>query len=168
MIKKEVLKTIINVNQAASKDATRPHICGVNIKRKNDKVIVEATNGHLLVQAFLTDIEMPIGFISSENIKFIEAYYKAAPKYALDVELDLKKYLETDIRFPNTDIFVPKMDEDRTAAKAIGFNPEYINTIFKAMGKPKGGFKVEIPSDSLSPMLILKDEFKAVLMPMRI
>lgn len=177
MINKTTLETILNFTHAASKDVTRYRLTHVHLKRLPDdplKVRIEATNGHFLVYIDAEDpslLEALEGLtdacIDADKTKVLMAHLKSAGRYMDFVNINLKDFLLTDIKYLNTSPFIPKINTDNIPTRTIGFNSEYVTLISKCFGKPKT-LKVTMPNDPHSAMLIDSGDYHAVLMPVRV
>lgn len=182
MVTKTLLQAICASSLAASKDGTSYHLNHVRLEPTDNSLTIVATNGHWLSHITLPKshagdiypITSPLHF-DSDAIKRLQAELKLIPRYQESIDLDLRKYSNQDVKYPNWELFIQsKVTPIHTPI--IGLSGEYladITKLFKQLGVKHPMLKLSI-IDKLSPVTITANtqdlglEAQVVLMPVRV
>lgn len=186
-MKLQTLKYIAQAFNVASDDATRYALQHVSVKqsKQSNKVEIAATNGHALSLILSDDAELfnalkdKTIMVSQEQLPLIKAIIKKYPKAEeapfsvadngqiyIDSFLKLSTDKELNISYPNYEAFIP---QSTGYDFEIGFNPELLMDIYKAMNTEKRSNGIKIKwKDKLSPIIVCHDNQESLLMPMRL
>lgn len=182
MVTKTLLQSICASSLAASKDETRYHLNHVRLEPTDDSLVIVATNGHWLSHITLSKshagdiypITAPLHF-PPEAIKRLQSELKLIPRYQESIDLDLRKYSNQDINYPNWRQFI-QSKATPIHTPTIGLSGEYLTDItklFKQIGVKRPQIKLNI-IDKLSPVTITSNtqdlglEAQVILMPVRV
>lgn len=182
-----VLKTIVNAFNCASEDPTRYQLNSVSVTGEKTRVIVQATDGHILSRVEIEDeLASEIGtkrfLVSRDQLPALKAILKSHRYIPVPTAWNDRGYLviglqelsgcqveikfETQREYPNVDQLWPSRDEIKWK---IRFNPQLLCDLHKAMSdgtKATETVRLEI-SDALSPIIVTCGENRGVLMPAR-
>ena len=181
MLTKTLLQAICASSLAASKDETYYHLNHVRLEPTDDSLVIVATNGHWLSHITLPKshagdlypITSPLHF-TPDAIKRLQSELKLIPRYQESIDLDLNKYSNQDIKYPNWKQLIPKATPTHTPT--IGLSGEYLTDItkfFKQLGVKHPMLKLSI-IDKLSPVTITANtqdlglDAQVILMPVRV
>src|SRR5665811_348686 len=114
----QLREAIISAGNCASKDQTRTHLCGVNVRKADGGMaIVEATDGHVLTQ-LTVEVDEPLtrGFwVSNEAVRLVKTG-KAIGLPCLTMVSEIAKTahfgslsipVDFEVKYPNTEQLKP-------------------------------------------------------------
>lgn len=182
MVTKTLLQSICASSLAASKDETRYHLNHVRLEPAGDQLTIVATNGHWLSHLTIPKshagdiypLTSPLHF-TPEAIKRLQSELKLIPRYQESIDLDLRKYSNQDVNYPNWRQFI-QSKATPVHTPIIGLSGEYLTDItklFKQLGVKHPMLKLSI-IDKLSPVTITANtqdlglEAQVILMPVRV
>lgn len=176
------------VSEAMSSEETRYYLCGIHFQARGDKLIMEATDGHVLLRATLDAPGLPISLdfiMPAELVQHIcKAKYPRSAKYhPVEVTLDGRDLTVScnnqtfgsqiiDATFPDADRVIPSKCEGGFAR----FNPYLLMRLNKAGEILNGGTPREAKrwitlhtnaNDIAAVTIENHPEMLGVIMPMR-
>jgi len=187
---RNLIESIIRMNNAASKDAYRPTQQGIHLKGNSEtSILVEATDGHILAQEHVEvgqSFESLNGIVPSEAIAKLKLFLKTAGKTAdvftmtlsgneitfihgtIEHQLDTVTIKLLTDAFPDTSRI---MAEDKARPFKICINPQLLLALYKAMNSEKSdrGITLMLDTDgsAINSIKVVHGNCEGMLMPMR-
>ncbi len=190
-ISRKTLELILKNFEAVSKDETRPQLNAVRLgKDKDDNLIVESCDGHILSRHFISEPELTldkdilIHRDSKAKLKTFLTTNKSYVKFLIDTNVEDNRNLRIftlDSRdgaimevvfreYPKTDAVIPKVK--REEYMEIAFNPTLLTKLYKSMNGEKRNPKVKLlvkKDNPLAPIMVESgNDNLGVLMPLKI
>ena len=185
MKKSSLEKIVRSLENSVSKDETRLNLGHVLI----NKTEIIATDGHILSQVALDDeafLEAEEIYVHREQLLYLKLILKSLTKHQTLVErvivgqktlqIQDREVSSKDVNYPNYKVFFPNYTE----TQKIGFDVEYLYSLVTALRNDKRRicvleFKInrdgktrEQSLDKASPIIVMSDGNRGVLMPVRI
>jgi len=195
MENKYLIERIIALMQLASDDVTRPHLCGVALSPGEDnKVLLEATNGHYASREWVSCTPQFIELLKSERkilislgeLPILKIIAKRCQYVSFTIDKDRQILQVNDshsfnydlVKFPDLESVYPTKNNYDAE---ITFNAEYLHDILKALKDKKSKtdavtLQIKVSKDadgnmtgleSMTPIYVLVGDRQALLMPMR-
>lgn len=172
-ISRKLLETAIRLAPCSSSDETRLYLNGVHVFKRDNTIILEATDGHKMVRETISQDDTDIGendlILCRTDLKKLKPLlktYKGNNVFNCELKdkslviscgVDIVSVFRIEREYPRMDGVIPTLLANAESAVSISFNPEYLLQLFESLKTAKKDMAITItfnPTNAHGALLV--------------